>query len=165
MTRGKWKKKWHHGLKMRFNFVWNGASEDNGTPKVPVTGTESKEGMCFHKSLKHLVGAAGWFVYIKNQSDRRHICKVGLQQVRKAILRTAFRKVFTYYYSQCVSLSLKSNTLKQSPTANCAANLHPLTTSLWIKTVNSDHVRLSSCSTCSSGTNFEFKLVWQKCYF
>ena len=48
------------GWDLSIHWIWEGISGYCGTNLIPVTRTEIKEGMCFCKSPKSWVGAAGW---------------------------------------------------------------------------------------------------------
>lgn len=78
-----------------WSFCWGSAwiSRHCEIHPIPVTNIKIKVGMHLCKCLKRLVSVVGWtsFVHIKNWSDWRLLCKVGLRQVGEAILRTAFR--------------------------------------------------------------------------
>ena len=64
--------------------VWTDFSGYCGTHLITVTRVRLKVVMRFCKSLKRLVGAAGWTrsVSIKNRRDRRQLRKAGLSQER-----------------------------------------------------------------------------------
>ena len=87
-------KKWHQWLEMRWKFPLNLCGDQRilWDPSDSSHKNKNKLGMPFCKSLKCWVGMAWWtrFVYIKNRSERRPNRKVGLRQLGKTILRTAF---------------------------------------------------------------------------